>query len=181
MKCSFQAGRPESQRRNRPPQQHCEIRQECYRQANRRPVSRRWRARESKGPKVESEGEKWRAVRGPERVQQAPAFEPRSSSLVDIVAIHHIAREGRLIDQQHGGIERFGDTFYCGDKVMQTENDYEKDVFNGDLGVISAIDPEAQLSDNQIAVRAMRQHIQQLVKDYETAQAESSILIPDLD
>ncbi|MEE9247691.1 MAG: hypothetical protein V3U79_03230 [Dehalococcoidia bacterium] len=45
----------------------------------------------------------------------------------------------------------------------------------------AAIDPKAQLSGDQLAVRALRQHIQQLVKDYEMAQAESAILIPDLD
>jgi exodeoxyribonuclease V alpha subunit len=39
-------------------------------------------------------------------------------------------------------VERFGWTFCVGDKVMQTENDYEKEVYNGDLGVITAIDPE---------------------------------------
>jgi exodeoxyribonuclease V alpha subunit len=37
-------------------------------------------------------------------------------------------------------VERFGWTFAVGDKVMQTENDYEKDVYNGDLGVVSVID-----------------------------------------
>jgi exodeoxyribonuclease V alpha subunit len=30
-----------------------------------------------------------------------------------------------------------------GDKVMQVENDYDKEVYNGDLGVVRAIDPEA--------------------------------------
>ena len=39
-------------------------------------------------------------------------------------------------------IERFGWTFCPGDKVMQVENDYDKDVFNGDLGIVSAIDLE---------------------------------------
>ena len=39
-------------------------------------------------------------------------------------------------------IERFGWTFCPGDKVMQTENDYDKDVYNGDLGVVSRIDLE---------------------------------------
>ncbi|MCW2241786.1 SF1B family DNA helicase RecD2 [Azospirillum canadense] len=39
-------------------------------------------------------------------------------------------------------VERFGWTFGVGDKVMQIENDYDKDVYNGDLGVVSAIDPE---------------------------------------
>jgi exodeoxyribonuclease V alpha subunit len=37
-------------------------------------------------------------------------------------------------------VERFGWTFGAGDKVMQVENDYEKDVYNGDLGVVTAID-----------------------------------------
>jgi hypothetical protein len=32
-------------------------------------------------------------------------------------------------------IERFGWTFCPGDKVMQVENDYDRDVYNGDLGV----------------------------------------------
>jgi exodeoxyribonuclease V alpha subunit len=39
-------------------------------------------------------------------------------------------------------IDRFGWTFCAGDKVMQIENDYDKDVYNGDLGVISRIDIE---------------------------------------
>ena len=39
-------------------------------------------------------------------------------------------------------IERFGWTFCPGDKVMQVENDYDKDVYNGDLGVVSRIDME---------------------------------------
>jgi len=41
-----------------------------------------------------------------------------------------------------GSIERFGFTYSPGDKVMQVENDYERDVFNGDLGFIRAIDME---------------------------------------
>ena len=39
-------------------------------------------------------------------------------------------------------VERFGSTYSIGDKVMQVENDYEKDVYNGDLGVVRSIDPE---------------------------------------
>jgi exodeoxyribonuclease V alpha subunit len=39
-------------------------------------------------------------------------------------------------------IERFGWTFCPGDKVMQIENDYDKEVYNGDLGVVSRIDVE---------------------------------------
>ena len=39
-------------------------------------------------------------------------------------------------------IERFGWTFCPGDKVMQIENDYDKEVYNGDLGIVSRIDME---------------------------------------
>jgi exodeoxyribonuclease V alpha subunit len=41
-------------------------------------------------------------------------------------------------------VERFGWTYARSDKVMQIENDYDKDVYNGDLGVVTAIDPERQ-------------------------------------
>ncbi|MBK8177204.1 MAG: ATP-binding domain-containing protein, partial [Rhodospirillales bacterium] len=40
-------------------------------------------------------------------------------------------------------VERFGSTYGIGDKVMQVENDYDKEVYNGDLGVVRAIDAEA--------------------------------------
>jgi exodeoxyribonuclease V alpha subunit len=38
-------------------------------------------------------------------------------------------------------VEKFGWQFRPGDKVIQTENDYDKDVFNGDIGQIVKIDP----------------------------------------
>jgi exodeoxyribonuclease V alpha subunit len=38
-------------------------------------------------------------------------------------------------------VERFGWRFQLRDKVIQTENDYDKDVFNGDIGTIDRIDP----------------------------------------
>ncbi len=34
----------------------------------------------------------------------------------------------------------FGQTFRPGDKVMQTQNDYDKDVFNGDIGFVRGVD-----------------------------------------
>jgi exodeoxyribonuclease V alpha subunit len=37
-------------------------------------------------------------------------------------------------------VERFGWTFCPGDKVMQVSYDYDRDVFNGDLGVITGLD-----------------------------------------
>jgi exodeoxyribonuclease V alpha subunit len=40
-------------------------------------------------------------------------------------------------------VERFGWTFAPGDKVMQIENDYDKEVYNGDIGFIDDVDPQA--------------------------------------
>ena len=40
-------------------------------------------------------------------------------------------------------VERFGWTFAPGDKVMQIENDYDKEVYNGDIGYIDGVDPDA--------------------------------------
>lgn len=37
-------------------------------------------------------------------------------------------------------VERFGWTFAAGDKVMQIENDYEKEVYNGDIGYVDDVD-----------------------------------------
>jgi exodeoxyribonuclease V alpha subunit len=41
-------------------------------------------------------------------------------------------------------VEKFGWQFRVGDKVMQTENNYDKDTFNGDIGQIVKIDPVEQ-------------------------------------
>jgi exodeoxyribonuclease V alpha subunit len=38
-------------------------------------------------------------------------------------------------------VEKFGWQFRLRDKVIQTENDYDRDVFNGDIGQIVKIDP----------------------------------------
>jgi exodeoxyribonuclease V alpha subunit len=39
-------------------------------------------------------------------------------------------------------LERGARTYRVGDKVMQLRNDYEKNVYNGDMGLVASIDPE---------------------------------------
>jgi len=39
-------------------------------------------------------------------------------------------------------VERFGWTFAPGDKVMQIENDYDKEVYNGDIGFVADVEPQ---------------------------------------
>ena len=42
-------------------------------------------------------------------------------------------------------VERFGLTFRSGDKVIQTRNNYELEVWNGDLGVVQQIQGRSML------------------------------------
>ncbi len=46
-------------------------------------------------------------------------------------------------------LERGGQVYRLGDKVMQTKNDYDREVFNGDIGQIAAVDPHKK----QLTVR----------------------------
>ena len=39
-------------------------------------------------------------------------------------------------------VEKFGTRFSVGDKVMQIENDYDREIYNGDIGFVEAIDTD---------------------------------------
>jgi exodeoxyribonuclease V alpha subunit len=54
-----------------------------------------------------------------------------------------------LLNPHGDALERFGAVFREHDKVMQLENDYDKEVFNGDVGFVQRIDTE----DQQMVVR----------------------------
>lgn len=41
-------------------------------------------------------------------------------------------------------IDKFGYRFGVGDKVMQIENNYDRDVYNGDIGFVTGIDPNQE-------------------------------------
>ena len=48
------------------------------------------------------------------------------------------------LNKSHTELSRGGRVYKLGDKVMQIKNDYDKEVFNGDIGRISRIDLEEQ-------------------------------------
>ena len=47
-------------------------------------------------------------------------------------------------DESKPTVARFGWSFRVSDKVMQAANDYDKDVFNGDIGFVRNVDMDAQ-------------------------------------
>jgi exodeoxyribonuclease V alpha subunit len=72
----------------------------------------------------------------------------------DLGARHLNARLQEVLNPPHSErgketeVQRFGWTFRVGDKVLQTVNNYQKEVFNGDIGRISALD----LMDQELTV-----------------------------
>jgi exodeoxyribonuclease V alpha subunit len=54
------------------------------------------------------------------------------------------ARLQEALNSSTDGISRGGRFFKRGDKVLQTRNNYEKDVYNGDIGTVISMDREVQ-------------------------------------
>ena len=51
----------------------------------------------------------------------------------------------KVLNPNHSnGILKFGQIFAVGDKIMQTENNYDKETYNGDIGIIRAINEQDQ-------------------------------------
>ncbi|CAK0751373.1 ATP-dependent RecD-like DNA helicase [Gammaproteobacteria bacterium] len=57
----------------------------------------------------------------------------------------NVELQGLLNPKGAPRVERFGSSYAPGDKVIQTVNNYDKEVFNGDIGTITRIDPEEGL------------------------------------
>lgn len=71
---------------------------------------------------------------------------PMNKGIVGTINLN--AELQKVLNPHEQDLVRGGRTFRVGDKVMQIHNDYQKDIFNGDIGWITRIDPEEQ----QVAV-----------------------------
>ncbi|MDP6452678.1 MAG: ATP-dependent RecD-like DNA helicase [SAR202 cluster bacterium] len=86
------------------------------------------------------------AVRIPRRfgfdpMREIQALCPMNRGSVGTSALNSRLQE--ILNPEGPAVTRFGRTFKTGDKVLQTVNDYDKDVFNGDLGWITELDLDA--------------------------------------
>jgi exodeoxyribonuclease V alpha subunit len=54
----------------------------------------------------------------------------------------NVELQARLNGDSEPKISQYGSTYAPGDKVIQNVNNYDKEVFNGDIGRIQSIDPE---------------------------------------
>ena len=74
-------------------------------------------------------------------VKDIQVLTPMHRGSVGTTKLNSELREALNLD--HGSkVQRMGTTFQEGDKVMQIRNNYEKDVYNGDIGTVLRIDGE---------------------------------------
>ncbi|WP_425473416.1 SF1B family DNA helicase RecD2 [Thiohalocapsa marina] len=77
-------------------------------------------------------------------VEDIQVLTPMNRGALGVQAIN-VDLQQRLNPDAQPRVQRFGTTYAPGDKVLQRVNNYDKEVFNGDIGRIRAIDPEQSL------------------------------------
>ena len=87
-------------------------------------------------------------------IHDAQILVPMNRGAVGTIALNHHL-QALLNPGPKPSISRMGTTLKEGDKVMQIRNNYDKHVFNGDIGYIESIDLEEQMvvinfSDNSV-------------------------------
>ncbi|MGC8774988.1 MAG: SF1B family DNA helicase RecD2 [Chlorobaculum sp.] len=82
---------------------------------------------------------------GLDAVKDVQVLTPMNKGGVGVRALN-AELQAKLNPASEPKVTRFGTTFAPGDKVLQTVNNYDKEVFNGDIGLIEAIDPEAEIA-----------------------------------
>ncbi|HOW67013.1 MAG TPA: ATP-dependent RecD-like DNA helicase [Verrucomicrobiota bacterium] len=78
-------------------------------------------------------------------IRDIQVLSPMNRGALGVVELNRILQEQlNPASDTKTTIQRFGWQFRVGDKVIQTENNYDKEVFNGDIGILTAIDPIEQ-------------------------------------
>lgn len=72
---------------------------------------------------------------------------PMKKGVIGIQNLNAVLQE--VLNPKESSLFRGGHKFQVGDKVIQLKNDYKREIFNGDIGEISEIDPAEQ----QVIVR----------------------------
>lgn len=87
-------------------------------------------------------------------VDEVQVLSPMNRGIVGVTNLN--VELQKVLNPREDGVSRGGKMFRIGDKVMQIRNNYDKDVFNGDIGKIFHINQEEQevtvlYDDRQVA------------------------------
>lgn len=80
-------------------------------------------------------------------INKAQVLSPMKRGIIGTENLNIILQRKLITTTQ--SITKMGRTFFVGDKIMQTKNNYQKHVYNGDIGTVSRIDSE----ENRMFVR----------------------------
>ena len=101
-----------------------------------------------------------------EGIDNVVIISPRRSNCTNSTDELNKAVQKELFASSNKPFVEFKDhKYYLGDKVLQTSNDYERDVFNGDIGYITEIDKE-----KEICLVSMNANIEEKMIEYSFAQ-----------
>ncbi len=75
-------------------------------------------------------------------LRDTQVLSPMNKGIVGVANLNAVLQA--CLNPRGREIVRGGKTFRIGDKVMQTKNNYDKDVYNGDIGTITGLDSELQ-------------------------------------
>ena len=78
-------------------------------------------------------------VFGFDSIQDIQVITPMHKGVVGTIHLNQVLQ--RELNPESEGIDAFGTTYRKGDKVMHLKNNYAREIFNGDIGRISDIDP----------------------------------------
>ena len=79
---------------------------------------------------------------GCDPIRDIQVITPMIRGALGVRSVNELLQEELNPQRPEARIERFGHRFGPGDKVMQIVNDYDKDVFNGDIGLVRRADRE---------------------------------------
>lgn len=77
-------------------------------------------------------------------IKDIQVLAPMNKGIAGVNLLNNLLQKKFNINSQNSQatVTRYGNTFVIGDKVIQLINNYDKEVFNGDIGIIDSIDLE---------------------------------------
>lgn len=75
-------------------------------------------------------------------IEEIQVLSPMKKGIIGTENLNQMLQQ--VLNPQEAAVFRGGQKFQVGDKVMQIRNDYNREVFNGDIGYIQSIDPDEQ-------------------------------------
>jgi len=72
-------------------------------------------------------------------IEDIQVLSPMKRGVIGTTALNTMLQEAMTDSKKGASVTKYGKVFRVGDKVMQTVNNYEKDIFNGNIGIVKEV------------------------------------------